>query len=233
MNLAYLIATALLSYVVGGVLLVSALAKLRSPKAFLLVVMEYRVLPLSLVRPFAWIVPPTELLCALLLLSGSLVSLAAGLAVLLFLSFIVAISINIVRGRELDCNCFGAARRRRGGWQALIEDVALLGFAVAVLTLTIGGRRLFESWSPLRVIVEPLVAMVPTWWAQGSIILVTIGVCLAAFVGLIETLRRSMITSRTKPRISRASMRAQGLDTPLTGQSSTERMEAEIEGGRR
>lgn len=50
-----------------------------------------------------------------LLLAGFLTRLAAfGLSVLLF-SFAIAVGVNLVRGREMECGCFGRASRQRLG----------------------------------------------------------------------------------------------------------------------
>jgi hypothetical protein len=68
----------------------------------------------------------------------------------LLLSFIVAVGINLARGRDLDCHCFGRATRRPIGWQLLLQDAALLGAAIAVAVVSeewVGT----ESWSVFRL----------------------------------------------------------------------------------
>jgi len=204
MSLSHVVAALLLSFLLGGVFLASALPKLRSPKAFLLAVVDYRILPLSLARPYAWLVLRGELLCALLLLSGLDVPLAAGLATLLLLSFIVAVAINIMRGRELECHCFGAARRRRGGWRVLHEDIVLLGGAIALFALAVESPGPLAPWSPLRVAVGTPLAAVPTSWVrtwQWFAAATSIGIYLVATWGLAELLQRSRNGARPTPRI--------------------------------
>lgn len=139
-----------LNSILGLVYLASAIPKLRYPKSFVLAVLEYRVLPQSLGRLYARLVPPLELLVALLSLTGTAVRFAAVAMALLLISFIVAIVINKARGRDLDCHCFGTALRRRVGWGILLQDAALLGVAIAV---TISAHAWFapEPWSVFRL----------------------------------------------------------------------------------
>ena len=119
----------LLSIGLSIVFLASAVPKLRHPKGFILAVLEYRILPARLSWGYGRVLPPLELLLALLLLSGTAVRLAALVGSLLLLSFLLAVGINVARGRTLDCQCFGKARQRPIGWGLLLQDAALLGAA--------------------------------------------------------------------------------------------------------
>src|ERR1051326_5866722 len=91
----------LLSGVLGIVFLAAAIPKLRHPRGFVLAVLEYRVLPTGLSWFYARLIPPLEFLLALLLLTGTAVLSAAIVTLLLLLSFIAAVGINLVRGRDL------------------------------------------------------------------------------------------------------------------------------------
>jgi hypothetical protein len=139
-----------LSLVLALVFGVSAIPKLRHPRGFLLVVLIYRVLPPRPGRLYARLLPPLELLIALLLLSGTAVRLAATVAAALLLSFIVAVAVNMRRGRDLDCHCFGHATGRRIGWTLLLQDGALLVACIAVATFATTWATA-EHWSIFRV----------------------------------------------------------------------------------
>lgn len=139
----------LLSIGLALIFLASAVPKLRHPKGFILAVLEYRVLPPGLSRLYARLLPPLELLLALLLLSGTAVRSAAIVLSLLLLSFMAAISINLARGRNLDCYCFGKTRRRSIGWGLLLEDCALLGAAIVLAVIT-SAWIAPEPWSVFR-----------------------------------------------------------------------------------
>lgn len=140
----------LLSTVLAIIFLAGAVPKLCHPKGFILAVLEYRVLPTRLGWFYARLVPPLEFLLALLLLSGTAVRSAAVVVSLLLLSFIAAIGINLARGRDLDCHCFGTTTRRPIGWKLLFQDGALLGAAIALAAAAsewIGQ----EPWSVFRL----------------------------------------------------------------------------------
>src|SRR5436305_10915201 len=140
----------LLSTVLGIIFLVSSLPKLHHPKGFILAVLEYRILPARLSWFYARLLPPLEFLLALLLLTGTAVRSAAVVMSMLLLSFIAAVGINLTRGRDLDCHCFGKATRRPIGWKLLLQDGALLGAAIAIFAFANewGGP---EPWSVFRL----------------------------------------------------------------------------------
>lgn len=134
----------------GLIFVASAIPKLRHPKGFAVAVLAYDVLPPRLARLYAWLVPSLELLVALLLMAGTAARSAAVIASLLLLSFMIAIGLNIARGRDLDCHCFGATIRRRTSWGLVLQDGALLGAAVFVA----GGAHAWvglEPWSLVRL----------------------------------------------------------------------------------
>ncbi len=135
-----------LSVSLGIIFLMSAIPKLRRPNGFLFAVLEYRILPPFLSKFYGRLLPPLELFLALLLFTGTNVRLAASVLSLLICSFLIAVSINIARGRDLDCNCFGTKLRRRIGWSLLIEDGILL-ISTIVLVILVPTWMGLEPWS--------------------------------------------------------------------------------------
>lgn len=139
----------LLSVALGFGFLVAAVPKLRHPRGFVLSVLEYRVLPYRLSWLYARLLPPLECLLALLLLSGTAVRSAAVVLALLLLSFIVAIGVNMARGREFDCHCFGRTGGKPIGWGSLLRNVVL--FCAAITLAAFSSQWLApESWSVFR-----------------------------------------------------------------------------------
>jgi len=132
-----------LTVILGVTFLVSAVLKLRHPKAFLLTVYEYRVLPQPLGHLYATGLPPLELYLGIALLSGTGVIPGCALAIMLLASFVVGIGVNVARGRVLDCGCLGLVGRRTVGWPLVIQDVLLLAVALAALLID-DTRILFE-----------------------------------------------------------------------------------------
>lgn len=194
------IIAALLSIILGCVFLASALPKLRRPRGFLLVVLEYRLLPPSLGRLYGWLLPPGEFLIALLLFTGTAIRTAGVLTALLLLSFIVAISVNLARGRRLDCHCFGNAMQRQIGWGLLLQDGVLLFSAITLIALARSWLNL-ESWSVLRLAGLPAGATSFVWLVG------CLGITLCAAVVLRRLPRAAYQERRRTARIMRWPLR--------------------------
>ena len=126
----------LLRLTLGGLLLLAAITKLTDRAAFQTAVAEYKLLPHTLERPFAAALPVVELTLGMLLLAGLGTAIAAWVAVPVFLSFSIAIGVNMARGRELDCHCFGSVQSEPIGWPALIRSSTLV---VASLIVALGA----------------------------------------------------------------------------------------------
>jgi uncharacterized membrane protein YphA (DoxX/SURF4 family) len=144
-----------LSLLLGGVFVSAALPKLRHPKGFLLTVLEYRILPEGTSRLYARIVPPFELLAALLLFAGVAVRPAALLLGLLLLSFLIAVGVNLARGRDLDCGCFGSGQAksasRRIGPGLVLQDLGLLAASLLLAAMISGTTSDWLGAAPWSV----------------------------------------------------------------------------------
>jgi putative oxidoreductase len=93
--------------VVGGIFLISGLAKLADPVRFLLTLREFQLLPGVLESFLAVYLPWLEFLLGLCLVFGILHRTASLLIAGLNGFFIVAIGSVMARGIEVDCGCFG------------------------------------------------------------------------------------------------------------------------------
>jgi uncharacterized membrane protein YphA (DoxX/SURF4 family) len=149
----------LLAMGLGSVFLTSAVPKMRHPKNFMLAVIEYRILPFTLSRLFALILPALELLIALLLVTGTFVRFAALAYAFLMLSFVIGVSVNIRRGRDLRCHCFGSNHKRTITASLVMQDLLLCmsAFLLAVLT---PSWWVSEQWSFMRYVgLAPFAAL--------------------------------------------------------------------------
>lgn len=88
--------------------------------------------PPALATPFMFGLPLLELVVAGLLIPRNTVLLGAILALALFVAFAGSITVNMVRGRNAECHCFGALYSERVGWRSLSRNIAL-GLAAALL----------------------------------------------------------------------------------------------------
>ena len=91
----------------GVILGWAGIVKIRNPEAFIKIVKAYNLLPEELVVLWGIFLPWIELVTGLFLFLGlwhkSAVLSSAGL----FSTFAAAISINILRGADINCGCFG------------------------------------------------------------------------------------------------------------------------------
>ena len=112
----------------------SGVMKIRDLEMFEGSIANYQLLPASLERPLAYLVPILELACAAgLMISKTRGAAAFGLLMLLLL-FTGAIAINLIRGRiDIDCGCFGPLLRQQlSGW-LLLRNLFLMILAAAIL----------------------------------------------------------------------------------------------------
>ena len=129
--------------ILGGVLFYAGFLKLRAGHPFAEAIANFRMLPAQANQILAVVLPWVEVSTGLLLVFGVWVRAAGLLSVLMFSSFLVAITAALARGLDIECGCFGTGAAARVGLHALALDVALLLFAAAVLYLA--PRKVVQS----------------------------------------------------------------------------------------
>lgn len=118
--------------VLGGVFVWAGAAKLVQTSSFVETVAAFDILPVDWVAPFALSVVWIELIAGGLLLldiwprSNALVVLG------LLVMFSAALGINMYRGNDVACGCFGGDGETALAW-ALLRDVFLAGGAALLL----------------------------------------------------------------------------------------------------
>ncbi len=126
---------------VGGVFIYASIDKILHPAEFAKVVYNYQMLPVPLSNLMAMSLPWVELFTGLALLMGVLRRESALVLSALLVFFIIALSVNIYRGVDIDCGCLGLSGGGRTiGIVTVIEDVILL-----VATLLVLGRAVREK----------------------------------------------------------------------------------------
>ena len=115
-----------------AVLLASAAThKVRAPARFARQLADYQLLPDSLVRPFARLVPLLELAIAFALLVPVSRGWAALSAASLLALYAAAIGINLWRGRrDIDCGCAGPDQVQPLRPVLLLRNSVLVGLAL-------------------------------------------------------------------------------------------------------
>jgi hypothetical protein len=127
-----------LQLALGFVFLLGATSKLRQPSAFARTVGRYRLLPSGLARPAALGLIALESFLAVSLLTGWGLELALPVAVASLLMFSAAVAVNLRRGRQIPCGCFGDSSELLSV-RTLVRLSMLLAAAVVLLVLDLAG----------------------------------------------------------------------------------------------
>ena len=126
----------------GAVFIYASIDKIQHPAAFAKQVYNYQMLPVMASNLLAMSLPWMELFAGLALIIGVFKGESALLLNALLVVFIVAISVNLYRGVNLDCGCFSTSGEGRSiGAVTLAQDVVLLLAGLAVLRSAMRERR--------------------------------------------------------------------------------------------
>lgn len=126
---------------IGIVFLLSASSKVLHPITFARGVSEYKLLPNSLGFLFGLLLIPVEISLGISHLIGWLLPYLAPLALVTLLSFAVAVSVNVMRGRPVPCYCFGGQK----GEQVSRRTLARLGLLIAGELFVLVDPALFAA----------------------------------------------------------------------------------------
>jgi hypothetical protein len=93
------------------------------------------LLPRRYSRPVAAWLPRVELGAGLLLFLGVALVPVAFFIALLLLVLSGVVGINLLRGREMSCNCFGASTPEKMTWLTVGRNIVLVGMASSVVLI--------------------------------------------------------------------------------------------------
>lgn len=117
----------------GAIFVAAALPKIADPPSFAHMIYNYRILPAGLINISALLMPWVELVTGLCLILGVWVRPARWLITAMLVVFMVAISINLLRGNAIDCGCFDTSaadktydERIRDMWIVILRDAGML-----------------------------------------------------------------------------------------------------------
>jgi hypothetical protein len=135
--------TARVQFVLAAVFVVAGVGKIMDPPGFAHEIHNYGLVPGVAINVLAIVLPWIEVVAGLALFVGLARRSAARIFGVLLLVFIGALSINLVRGRPVDCGCFGGPRvpktdaERLGDMRVgIARDIGLLLFVGQVLAAT-------------------------------------------------------------------------------------------------
>lgn len=144
---------------VAAMFFVSAVGKLARWDAFGQAVLDYKVLPSMLVPAVVRTVPLAELAGASLLIVPNLQRAGALLLALLLTAFSAAIAVNLRRGAQIPCGCFGLVDARPIRPSILFRNLALLA---VLLTSVLASPEEVPSRqiAPIAVTVTVVLSLV-------------------------------------------------------------------------
>ena len=119
--------------VLGVIFIYASLDKIAHPEQFARIIYNYKILPPFLINVFAITLPWVELIAGLFLILGIFTESASLLICLMLMVFVVAISINLYRGIDLNCGCFSTdPAGKKEGANLLIKDFLFLFLGIMV-----------------------------------------------------------------------------------------------------
>jgi len=114
------------------ILFYAGIEKITNPDEFAVAIYNYQLLQDFTVNALAVILPWLEIIIATCFVAGFYVKGAALISSALFLTFATALTINLVRGLDISCGCFGAASGNIN-WFYLGRDLSFLIISIFVI----------------------------------------------------------------------------------------------------
>jgi len=132
--------------ILGGVFIYASIDKIIHPGAFADILYNYNLIPGWMIHPLAVWLPWLELVSGIMMITGIFLRGATVILSGLLMVFIVALSINALRGYNIDCGCFATSSGEHQGDMIglILRDIALLvpaGIILAWEWLVLGVKR--------------------------------------------------------------------------------------------
>ena len=132
----------------GAIFLFAGFSKIADPPGFAQEISNYRLVPAPAVHVLALVLPWVEVVSGLALVLGFWRQTAAAILGILLLVFVAGLSINLARGRPIECGCFGASAAAKTPAELLTEmkwgiarDLGMLAMAGQLLAAASERRR--------------------------------------------------------------------------------------------
>jgi thiol-disulfide isomerase/thioredoxin len=175
--------TVLLRIALSAVFAVAGVTKLLDQKGTRDAVKNFGA-PQSLVPALSFLLPIAELLTAAGLLFVHTTRPSAFAALLMLSVFVIAISVNLARGRTYDCHCFGQLHSRPLGWPTLVRNLIFaLGASIVLwqaqtqprlsIFATVAQLGFFQRLLLLAGVVAVTGILTYLYWRQQRLLLKT------------------------------------------------------------
>lgn len=127
-------------WILGIVFIYASIHKIINPASFAKIIYGYGLFPDFSINLIAIILPFAELFSGCFLILGIYPRSALLVVNLMLLAFIIAISINLIRGYEFDCGCFSTGQATPAK-ELLIRDI--IYFALGLTAFFNKNSRIF------------------------------------------------------------------------------------------
>ncbi|HYS44887.1 MAG TPA: MauE/DoxX family redox-associated membrane protein [Rhizomicrobium sp.] len=152
---------------VGLVFLAAAAQKFSHWRILPAVIANYRLLPHAFVAPASALLPPVELILAVMLLSGFAQGWTVLAAMALLALFAIAMAINLYRGRTMiDCGCGQSFLKQTLNWSLIARNAVLaalllpsLGAAAVSMPILVAGCGAGLAFALLYLIANTISAL--------------------------------------------------------------------------
>jgi len=128
----------------GSIFIYASYHKIIAPDEFAKIVYGYDLFPSETINLIAIIIPFVELISGIALIIGIYTRPAAIVIIGMLTAFVIAISINIIRGHEFDCGCFSldTSQAANTAWQTLGRDMIFLMLGIYIFAC--GQEKIFN-----------------------------------------------------------------------------------------
>jgi len=119
---------------IGALFIFSGTVKILAPlEEFQAIIKSYEFLPLWAIQPFSIALPIIEVVAGISMVLGLFERQAAIIVALMVASFLIAITVGLVRGVNLsDCGCFGSFKFGDTPQQVLFRDWILIALTIFI-----------------------------------------------------------------------------------------------------
>lgn len=141
---------------------IGAIRKIIHLNTFTQGVINYKILPSKLSKFVGILLPWVEIMLAILLFFGVAIPIVGTLSFALILTFIIAIEINLKRGRHINCNCHGIASTSKISQGTIIRNVFLLCLitVLIILSLYIGSDSLSSEELEMHFVTPDVIFLI-------------------------------------------------------------------------
>ncbi|MGA2296529.1 MAG: MauE/DoxX family redox-associated membrane protein [FCB group bacterium] len=113
----------------GLIFVIAAVSKISDPASFAMDITNYGILPDFLINLMAITLPWIELICGIFLLSGILLKSSSAVSLGLYIIFICAVGIALIKGLNINCGCHAKFTTENVSLRKLLENTGLLALS--------------------------------------------------------------------------------------------------------